>query len=139
MFDELAQIIEQNKKTVANYIAEEAYARKMASYTDKPKAEIARLVMPTVEMVARYIRTSDPTEYRKYIHDLTVVRLQQGYGIDDFYLMAEVLVDGVKQILDAQLSTTEQSRQKERFLRRLQGLQTLGQSTITAAQFDFHK
>lgn len=139
MYEELTQLIEQNKLTIANYIAEEAYLRKMASYIDKSKDLIAQLVLPTVEMIARYIRSSDPTEYRTYIHNLTLIRLEQGYGLDEFYTMGEILTIAIVRILDARLVGKEQARQKERFIRRLQGIQTLAQSTTIAAQFDFNK
>lgn len=139
MYEELAQLIEQQKTTVANYIAEATYSHKLTSYTDKSISEVAKLVTPTVEMVARYMRTNDPSEYRDYVRDLTLARLGQGYNMNEFFSMSNIFVDCVRRMLDTELTKPEQLAKKERYFRRLQGLNTLAQSTVVATQLSFSK
>lgn len=139
MNEEYAQFIEENKTTLVKYVVEEVSERKIPSYSSRPINQLGELVAPVFDVIARYLRNGDPTEYRSFIHDMTLDRLKNGFKVDDVYTMAGIIRNAIERVVNEQLTAPEQARQKERFLRRLQGIQTLAQSTQIAAQFDLNK
>jgi hypothetical protein len=138
-FEKLANYIETNKQEISHEIALETLARQLTSYKNFAAAELATKFLPTVEMVVRYLRSGNPQEYRDYTQNLTITRLSQGYTAEDFYMMAEILVTILKRAIAKELTAPDQLKELERYQRRLDGIQSLAQSTIVATRAAFSK
>jgi hypothetical protein len=134
----LLQLIEAHKEEVAYNTAREALARKLPSYLGLPPEKLAPNFIPTIEMLSRYILHGDPEEYRTYIMKLTEQRLSQGYQVQDFYIMGEILTQVLIALVDAELPGAENAAARRRYQRRLTGIQTLAQSTVVATRFARH-
>lgn len=134
-YQELAQLIENNKEEVAYRTAEEAISRNLSSYLNFTIEQLAQNFLPTVEMLSRYVLNGNPEEYRNYIMRLTEIRLAQGYSVEDFYVMGEVLTKALQAFVDAKLPEQEYDRARRRYHLRLSGIQTLAQSTVVATRY----
>ena len=128
----LADMVELHKEKIALEVAKKAIARNLPSYVNKSAQELALNFRPTIEMLARYVRHADPTEYRDYMIKLTRTRLSQGYTSQDFYIMGEILTEAIKEVVENYLGEDEKT--KTSWFRRLNGIQTLAQTTVVATR-----
>ena len=133
-FDKLADLIERDIQNISRLTAKRAIQQHMASSSQQSPEKLAQLFVHTVEMLARYVRSGEPTEYRNYIQQLTIQRLQQGYDMTEFFTMGNILTTVLKEFVDRELPGSDNEAIRRRYYRRLEGLQTLAQSTVVATQ-----
>jgi hemoglobin-like flavoprotein len=134
LYNILANLVELHKEALAVAVAKKALARNLPSYTNQTIAALAPKFWPTLEMLARYVRDGDPSEYRDYIATLTRTRLSQGYKAEDFYIMGELLTEAIRELIDKE--TQVDAKIKISWQRRLNGIQTLAQTTVVASRFN---
>lgn len=131
MADEaLAKIVEANVMEVARWTAEEIVARKIEGYSNYGLAVLQKSFVPTVEMVARYLRTDDVTEWRDYIVKAAQIRIQQGMSTDAVFQVTSIISSQLKRMIEREVGGSANTSTKDRYIRRVDSLTNLTKATI---------
>lgn len=138
IYEPLNELIEKTKLSIAEEVAQEAHNRKLNSYLKYDRQALAQLFLPTVEMLARYVLKGDPTEYRDYIAQLAEKRLSQGYDMQDFFVMGEVLSTVIKKKVVEHFTAPQEQTYRQIYSRRLDGIQNLAQTTVNGVRARLH-
>jgi hypothetical protein len=139
-FEILANLVETHTTELTHLLAKEILARQLSSYQNDSEATLIAKAQITLTGVISYLRSSDPTEYRNFIQELTLARLNNGYSAEDFYTVVEITAQAVKALIDRELTEPTHTKvELERYHRRIDGMQTLTQSTLVATRSAFHK
>lgn len=136
-YEALADLVELHKRTITERIAEQVHKRQLPSYLQLNSAQLASLLVPTVEIVGNYFHTSDPSQYRHDVRKLTVNRLEQGDTAHDIYTISQFLTEVVKDLVDSNFSGPELASIRDRYYRRLEGLQALAHNVVVATEMSF--
>src|SRR3569623_1735292 len=115
MADEaLAKIVEANVMEVARWTAEEIVARKIEGYSNYRLAVLQKSFVPTVEMVARYMRNDDVTEWREYIVKAAQIRIQQGMSTDAVFQVTSIISSQLKRMIEREVGDSANTSTKDR-------------------------
>lgn len=140
LYQSLAELVETHKLDIARKMAQTAFDRHFVSYAAYPSLDVEQLaqrLLPTVEMACHYLYNGDSTQYRNHVYQITLDRLKAGYSGQNLYDYSAILTLAVSQVVEQELVGEEDQSNQQRYLRRLQGLQTLAQTTILSAQATF--
>jgi hypothetical protein len=139
-FEKLADLIETHKVALSRTIAQAVLAQQFVSYQHDSLDTLAPRMIHTLEAISSYLRNSDPTEYRNFVQQLTLMRLRNGYNAEDFYNIVEFFTISIKDLAAKELTGPDHSQTDlERYYRRLDGMQTLTYSIIVATRSAFTK
>jgi hypothetical protein len=139
-FEKLADLVEAHKVTLSRTVAQAVLARQFVSYQHDSLDTLAPLMARTLEAISAYLRSSDPTEYRNFVQQLTLMRLRNGYNAENFYNIVEFFTRAIKELVAKELTGSDHLQTDlERYYRRIEGMQTLTYSTIVATRSAFTK
>lgn len=134
LYEPLVALIEKHKLEIARMTAEAILALKVPGYAGFTVEPLTERVMPTVEMVARYAHSGDPSEYRDYIVKLAETRLPQGFTAEDLIAAGRNMFDSIIKIIEREYPGPENEKTRLKFQRRLEGVHGLGQSVVVATR-----
>jgi hypothetical protein len=139
-FEKLADLVETHKVTLSRTVAKSVLARQFVSYQHDSIDTLAPLMVRTLEAISGYLRSSEPTEYRNFVQQLTLMRLRNGYNAEDFYNIVEFFTHAIKDLVAKELTGPDHLQTDlERYYRRIEGMQTLTYSIIVATRSAFTK
>jgi hypothetical protein len=137
--DQLADLIEKYKQEISRWTAEEIASRQVGAYQQYSIDQLSKFYLPTVEMLARYYRSNDVTEWREYIVRVAEDRRRQGLAPDAVFIAAAVLGAMIKKMVDRELPGAANQATRERYYRRLDGTTNLSKATILKANLNVTK
>ncbi len=129
LYDPLAVLIETHKNTIAEHTAQSLLALNMPGYSGQNVANMSTRIAPNVEMVARYARSGDPSEYREYLVKVCETMLDQGYPLDSMLTAGSVMFEKIHEIVEQELAGPANEKERSRYIRRLEGVKGLGRTT----------
>lgn len=136
-YQELAELAERHKMEIALKMAQAGLKQGITASPNAEPAQLAQRVLPSVESAISYLYSSNPTEYRSHVQTVTLNYLKGGFSAQTLYNYAAIMVEAILSFIEAELAGPENSAIRQRYQRRLQGLQTLTQTTILSAQAAF--
>lgn len=129
----LADIIEAGKLELARWTAEEVSSRKIGTYSNYSLEQLTGFFLPTIEMLVRYIRTSDVTEWRDYIAKTAEYRRSQGLPMDAVVQAAVVINGCIRRLLEREIPGPENAAIRDKHMLRLDGSTSLAKAIILKA------
>ncbi len=134
-FEELADKIEIKKQQLAAGLAELVIKRRIPSYNDIATEELTRQFLPHFEMTVRYIRESNPAVWSDYYIELVQARFSKGFSFESVMTISEAHYDVMYQFVDQEWPTNQHLKLNQKYRQRVQGMQTLSETTVRQVYF----
>jgi hypothetical protein len=129
LYDELADLIEQDKHSLARRMAEEVFADRVDTYAERGIQRLALQFVPHYSMMAQYARTGKPEEWKAYFLKLVTDRKEQGFSFEAVMRTSHFYYKVVFDLIDRHFSGPDNQRKREMYHRRINGMQTLSEIT----------
>lgn len=129
----LADLIEAGKNEIARWTAQDIKSRQIGAYDNYSVEQLTGFFFPTIEMLIRYLRTSDVTEWRDYIAKTAEYRRSQGLSMDSVVQAAVVINMQIRKLLERELPGPQNAAIRDKHMMRLDGSTSLAKAIILKA------
>ncbi len=133
LYEPLAVLIETQKFEVAHRTAEAAIASQSPLFNEMSATQIAERLVVSVDMVIRYLRSGDASEWTAFISRTSAAWREKGYTADQVNAVGKTIAAKMVEVVEERFPGPEQQVERERYIRRINGLDSLaGISSLVA-------
>jgi hypothetical protein len=133
LYEPLAQLIEAYKIDVARRTAEIALANQSPLLKGMTIEQIVERLSKSIEMVIRYLRSGDASEWSNYIAKVSAEWRNQGYNTEQVNTVGTTIAEKMIEIVEENLPGEAHQIERDRYIRRIKGLNSLaGISSLNA-------
>ena len=136
LYEPLASLIERHKETLAITIVEQAIAADLifaAVMSPTRKARMVENFVGTLEVMAQYVLSGDTTVWRDYIGKLGKALFREKIqSVETMQLTTAIITQNSKRLVEQEWPGPAHERTRQRYFRRLDGIDMLTNNTILA-------
>lgn len=126
--DELAVIIENHKKEIAEATARELWSK--GAYNGASQDQLITFLQPSLDMVIHYFHSLEVKIIQDYMENVGRVRREMGFSMEDMALASQVMAKEAAEVVDRVLPGPENEAGRARFRRRINSIQSLSQVSM---------
>ncbi len=130
-YEELSGILDTQQTYLIKYAIDNSRTLPAASKTSS--LNLQRIAERHIIYMSQYFRSSDIDQWKTYLSILGKDSLTDTLTVSDLMAFAAVLFEGIVKLIKQQFSTPDQLKTQEKYLRRLEGMRALAQSTVIAS------
>ena len=126
----LADLIIMNKREVAQAIAEDAINYCLPLYGQVALKELTATMENHLDVLARYVRTNNPAEYRQHMRQFSLKPMEPGTLDDSLLAISSLVIETLERMLDHEIPDYADSKLRDQFKNRIRETLTLGRYNI---------
>lgn len=136
-YQELIELIQQHKSEIAHQIANGMNQSNSFPTESNPSTLNKRIIEALCQHIDRmveYLSSGNIESWRDYIINIAAGQNSNVYSTDNLLIIGDLIRESLVSLVQRELADPERSKDRERYIRRLNGLNGLSQSTIVASR-----
>lgn len=127
----LAALLQAHKKEIAREAAKRVQTQKLPTYAQFTFHQLIKMFESTLEIMASYFETGNPTLWTDYIARISEERRQQGFGLEELKTGGNHTATVIQEVIEREYPGPENMVLRQRFLNRLNSMNTMTAMSAT--------